>query len=386
MFPIHDVSGKIVGFGGRALGGEEPKYLNSPDSPLYSKGKVLFGLHIAREHMKKEDVMIIIEGYFDLLALHIHGFKNSVATLGTGLTSDHVDLLRRYVKNVVVAFDPDEGGKRAAQRSLKLFLEKELYARIVLLPEGDDPDTFLRRYGRERFLSLLHSAPPLTDFVLEECARRHGGSIQGKARAVDALVPLLYSMRSPVMRDLYMKKIAETVRVREEAVRECYRRPRSAFGGEPSQDLHRERAYPRAEELIVRLMVHHAEAIHRVKNAGVLANLRTPALKALGEKLIEDDDRRGRIPQPDEVVDILEDEEQKALLSRFAVDGGPASEEDWEKTLDDTLRSLTRAHLREQQRALDQKLRRARDEGNEALVSDLQKQWWELEIKERGLQ
>jgi DNA primase len=168
----------------------------------------------------KENFSIIVEGYFDLLALHAHGIFNAVATLGTALTPDHVSLLKRFAKDVVVVFDPDEGGKKAAERSLHVFLEKEMTAKIVVLPDGNDPDAFMKRYGKKDFLLLVQKARPLIDFVVDECRRRHGTSIQEKARAVDELIPLVHSMKSPVEIDLFVRKISVDFGVREEAVRE----------------------------------------------------------------------------------------------------------------------------------------------------------------------
>jgi len=383
MFPIHDISGLVAGFGGRALGKEEPKYLNSPESPLYSKGKILFGLHAAREHIMKENLSIIVEGYFDLLALHAHGISNAVATLGTALTSDHGSLLKRFARDIVVVFDPDEGGKRAAQRSLSVFLDKEMTATIVLLPDGHDPDAFLKRYGKEDFLSLVQKAQPLIDFVLDECRRRHGTSIQEKSRAVEELIPLVHSMKSPVERDLFIKKISEAFGVREEAVRESLKKP-TAVRLQP-HEIQEEGTYPNAEQFVLLLMVHRPEAIRRVKEEGALALFKTPALKELGERLLEEYDRRAESSVPGEVMDFLEDDEQKSLLSRLAMEGDSVGHEEWEKALDDALRSLGRAKLREQQKLLGQKLKKAEEGKNEAMVDDLLKQKMELTKRERGL-
>jgi len=383
MFPIHDISGLVAGFGGRAIGKEEPKYLNSPESPLYSKGKILFGLNTAREHIMKNNFSIIVEGYFDLLALHAHGIYNAVATLGTALTPEHVSLLKRFARDTVVVFDPDEGGKKAAQRSLGVFLEKEMIAKIVLLPDGNDPDVFLKRYGEKDFLSLVQKARPLIDFVLDECRRRHGTSIQEKARAVEELIPLVHSMKSPVEIDLFTRKISETFGVREEAVRESLKKP-AAVRFQP-YEVQEEGKYPKAEMFILLLMVHRPESIQRVKEEGALALFKTQALKELGERLMEEYDKRQESSKPREVIDFLENDEQKSILSKLAMEGDSIGHEEWEKALDDALRSLGRAKLKEQQKLLGQKLRKAEEGKNEAMVADLLKQKMELTKRERGL-
>lgn len=372
IFPVHDLSGRVVGFGGRALGGEEPKYLNSPESPLYSKGKVLFGLHLAREHMMKENSAVIVEGYFDALALHAHGIKNSVATMGTALTSDHGALLKRFAKTVILVFDPDEGGKRAAERSLSVFLDREMEARIILLPEGQDPDTFLERNGREEFLVRIHGAQPLADFVVEEHRRRSGNTPRGKAQAVDDLLSMMAFMKSPVEKDLFIKKISEVFGVNEESVRESARRPASSRTLSP--DAGRERTYPRAEEMLLQLMVGHPEAIRRVRESGALSYVTHPAVKDLGERLVAEFERQPGSFAPEDMMNVLEDEEQRNLFSKFAVHGMDAGDDLWEKMLDDTIEFFDRRNAKGQKLAFQQELKKAEAEGDTARVEYLLRQ------------
>jgi DNA primase len=143
MFPIEDINGKVIAFGGRIIGEGEPKYLNSPESSAYVKGRNLYGLARAKNAIRRDDYLIIVEGYFDLLALWNNGIPNVAATLGTALTREHVDLIKRYTGAVAVTFDTDAGGKAALERSMSLFLEKGLRAKAVVLPDGKDPDEFV---------------------------------------------------------------------------------------------------------------------------------------------------------------------------------------------------------------------------------------------------
>ncbi len=384
IFPIHDASGRVVGFGGRALQGEEPKYLNSPETPIYTKGKILYCLHLAREAIMKEDRAIIVEGYFDALALHLHGFTHAVATLGTALTPDHIALLRRLSKNVVLVFDPDEGGIRAAVRSLGLFLEGEVDARIIRLPGGDDPDTFLRAKGREAFASLLRSARPLTDFVVEDCRRRHDATIQGKARAVEELLPLIRGVKNPVERDLFIQKTAETFGVREESVQEALRRapvPRPVARPAPARA-----AYPRTEEFIVWMMVHHPESIPRVRDEGALDQFTAPVLKNLGERLVGEYEKTPGPPAPDGFMEAIQDEEQRSVFTRLAVDVDRVAQDAWPQALEEALGVFARSRLKKEKQDLERKLKRAEEEGNDAWVAELLVQKIELMKKERGRQ
>src|SRR4030095_1290587 len=160
MFPIWDHRGKVIAFGGRALGDAQPKYLNSPESPLYSKSYVLYALHLARDAAQKAGRMVVVEGYFDCLSLHQNGIENVVASCGTSLTPQQVALIVRYVPEVVMNYDPDSAGQNAMRRSIELLLAKGLRIRILKLPGGLDPDDFVRKEGGAVYQRLLNNAPP----------------------------------------------------------------------------------------------------------------------------------------------------------------------------------------------------------------------------------
>lgn len=165
MVPIHDDRGRIVAFGGRILEAGEPKYLNSPESPIFHKGQVLFGLHHAKDAIRRQGYVVIVEGYFDMIVPYSLGVENIVATMGTALTEAHLRLLQRYTKKVILMFDPDPAGIRAVQRTLDLFLESGFDVRAAILPHGDDPDTAIRKMGAEPFRQYMLQAPSLLDFI-----------------------------------------------------------------------------------------------------------------------------------------------------------------------------------------------------------------------------
>src|SRR4030043_538703 len=161
LFPIFDLHQRVVGFGGRVIREGEPKYLNSPESSIYHKGEILYGLQGARRYATEKDRVTIVEGYFDLLTLHQCGLKHSVATLGTALTPQHIRTLKRYTKNMITVFDADPAGVQASLRSIPLFLEEEAVGRMTLLPKGEDPDGFIRKGNLEDFKKRVDGAVPL---------------------------------------------------------------------------------------------------------------------------------------------------------------------------------------------------------------------------------
>ena len=168
MFPIFGSTGQVLAFGGRSLDEGGPKYINSPESPLYRKGSVLYGLHLAQPFNREQGAAILVEGYLDLIALHEHGFSHSVAVLGTALTAQQIQVLKRHTRNFILVFDGDAAGKKASFRNLQEFLQQGIPARVVYLPEDEDPDSFLRKKGGESFQAFLDDAPSLLDVFLKE--------------------------------------------------------------------------------------------------------------------------------------------------------------------------------------------------------------------------
>jgi DNA primase len=213
MFPIHDGSGRVIGFGGRVLDRGEPKYLNSPETPLFSKGRELYGLFQARQAIRAADRVVVVEGYMDVVALAQHGIEYAVATLGTATTPAHAQKLFRMTDSVVFCFDGDDAGRRAAWRALEntlSVLADGKHARFLLLPDGDDPDDFVRRRGKAAFEELVDKATPLSDFLLSELAVRHPPtSAEGRAALVNAAKPLLTQLSAPVLSALLRRRLAE---------------------------------------------------------------------------------------------------------------------------------------------------------------------------------
>jgi len=213
MFPIHDASGRVMGFGGRVLDKGEPKYLNSPETPLFSKGRELYGLFQARQAIRAAGKVVVVEGYMDVVALAQHGVEYAVATLGTATTPAHVQKLFRLTDTVVFCFDGDEAGRRAAWRALEnalAWLADGKNAKFLFLPEGADPDDYIRRHGSAAFEALVGQAVPLSDLLLSELATRHPpSSAEGRAALVNAAKPLLAQLHAPILSALLRRRVAE---------------------------------------------------------------------------------------------------------------------------------------------------------------------------------
>jgi DNA primase len=213
LFPILDSRGNVIGFGGRVIGDGEPKYLNSPETPLFEKGRELYGLWQARRAIRETDCVIVVEGYMDVVALAQHGVQNAVATLGTATTPVHVAKLLRLADNVVFCFDGDGAGRKAAWKALEVSLPVIADGKSVaflFLPAEDDPDTFVRRLGKEAFLEALAGARPLSQFLVSEIASRVDmRSEEGRARFLAQTGPLVAQIEAPALGAMIRKRLAD---------------------------------------------------------------------------------------------------------------------------------------------------------------------------------
>ncbi|MEK7286076.1 MAG: DNA primase [Nitrospirota bacterium] len=221
VIPIQTLQEKTIGFGARAMDDAQPKYLNTSETPLFTKGKNLFGLNWARG----KKTLIVVEGYFDVISLHQAGVSNAVATLGTAMTEDHLRLIRRFVEKVTLLFDPDPAGVAAAARVAPLFVAHKMDAEVVTLPPGLDPDLFIRKEGQDAFLSKIKQGEPLVAFTIRQTARTASASITDKAKTIQTLFPLLHKMTNHVEQGYYLQLIAEVFGMEEQDVRLDFDKP-----------------------------------------------------------------------------------------------------------------------------------------------------------------
>ena len=219
IFPITEPGGKVVGFGGRVIDDGAPKYLNSPETPLFHKGAQVYGLREAREGIRANDRVVVVEGYLDVLALAQFGATHVVATLGTALTADHLRLLGRYTRNVTALFDGDAAGRNAAARSFEVFQQAGLWGHAAFLPEGSDPDTFVRTQGKAALDGVLERATPIVDFYLNWLRDRHGSDLGGKSRLASEVSRMLGKVTNSLDRDVLARRAADLLGIREESLR-----------------------------------------------------------------------------------------------------------------------------------------------------------------------
>lgn len=215
MFPIRDARGRTIGFGGRVMGDDEPKYLNSPETVLFHKGRELYGLYEARQALRNIERLVVVEGYMDAVALARHGIDFSVATLGTATTSEHLNRLFRLTENVYFAFDGDRAGKKAAWRALENALpqvREGRQIRFVFLPDGHDPDSYVNEHGADTFMKIMDEGLALSEFLIEELTSQVDmKTVDGRARLAELAAPLINTIPAGIYRELLIESLAEAV-------------------------------------------------------------------------------------------------------------------------------------------------------------------------------
>lgn len=320
VFPIRDLQGRPVAFGGRALDDATPKYLNTRETPLFAKGKTLYALDAARAAIRETGQAVIVEGYMDALACHQFGVRNAVASLGTALTEDQVRLVKRFASHAVVVYDADAAGLDAAARALALCEEGELPVRVAVLPERTDPDSYLRTAGPEAFREVLEKARPAFEYRLELALSRHDRrTVEGKVGIVDELAPLITTAPNPVRQAEYVRIVGEVLGVREEAIRAQLRRVGRGAGGGRTSDprpVAEGDARAAAERLLLHLWVADAAVRRELRAAVDPGMFREEAHRALADALMAPGAPEG---DPGQVRERLRDETAVSLLGRFLI-------------------------------------------------------------------
>jgi DNA primase len=327
MFPIRDRNDRTIGFGGRALDESLPKYLNSPETPVFHKGRVLFGLPSAREACRQHGEVLVVEGYFDLLALYGQGIRQVVAPLGTAVTAHHVRLLNRLAPRAVLVFDGDEAGMNAAMRSLELFLRERLPVRLLSLPEGMDPDDFLQREGKEAFLRRLREASPLLDVFLEQSLAQDDGSVSGRAGVVRAVAPVIKLLDSGVTREAYLRMLSQRLAVSEEALCEELG-PAAGRAGVKARHQRQARPdrtrVPTMEEVVVRILVHHPEWIAALEETGAVEHFSEGTWQQVARLLLRYGTAGGAFDLASLLLE-LQNEELRRVITAWSLEVSPWS-------------------------------------------------------------
>ncbi len=361
IFPIFDVNTQVVGFGGRVLDDALPKYLNSPETALYDKSRSLYGIHRAKDKCRASGTVYIVEGYLDLLALHQHGIENSVATLGTALTADHVKLLTRYARRMILVYDSDEAGMRSAQRCIETFWKEHVDFRredvfsedkadthILVLPTGHDPDSYIFEHGAAAFTAAAADSPGIITFLMDCAVRKHGLTTEGKIRIISELQEPLAAINDQIAQAIYIQQLAERTGIAESAVLEriravAARQSRApAFAGRqggPDAALPKKAAAAtnagllessqvesgnRFERQIIAMMLQYPDILPEINRLNVLKYFENNDLESIGSAILKF--KPTTAGQVSELIARIEKQTQQTLVTSLAI-----GDESWNK-------------------------------------------------------
>jgi DNA primase len=337
MFPIQNMSLQTVGFGGRVMDDSLPKYLNSPETPVYNKRRLLYGMHAAKKKCREKGRVYIVEGYFDQLSMFQRGIENVAATLGTALTSEHIQLLKGFVKEAVLIFDSDAAGIKASERSVGIFIKAGVTAKVIMLPRGHDPDSYVSEFGAEGFYELSQNALDVMSFLMKTAVNRHGLTVNGKLRILKDLAPTLASIHDRPARQLYVKELSELLGIDEMAILEKVREGMAVSkngkrfsAGVTAEDRvagrgATQRSLPagrferknRLERQIVAMMIQFPEILPEIERQNVLDFFMDETLAALGNLILANP------PEMDggvsELVSMVDDGEKRNILASLSM-------------------------------------------------------------------
>jgi DNA primase len=378
MFPITDATGRTIAFGGRLLperaaaADPPPKYLNSPESPLFRKGQVLYGLAQARDAIRKTERVLVVEGYMDVVALSQAGIAEVVAPLGTALTVEQLRLVRRFSERVIACFDGDAAGRRAAARSFPIFVEAGLWGRGAFLPTGEDPDSFVRARGQAAFEACVRAAEPLVEAFVDEVAGTDRTAVGHRAAAAREVARLLKRVSNPYEHDLLARLAAERLGVREEILR-------GEGGPDPGPaSVPASGAPAGAEEMLVELMAEDGPLARRIAASGIIAEFTHPEWRRTAETLADAGDA-----ERDGVMQRLPREMRDRIVRRLIEDAADRATER-EQAVRDCIATIRRRGRRSADRRLQDEVRDAEQRGDAAALETALRRLQELREREHA--
>lgn len=395
IFPIFDIKSRVLAFGGRVLPdahsvpqADLAKYVNSPETPVYVKGRHLYGLNFARESIREKDFVAVVEGYLDFIMPFQAGFKNIVASLGTALTSEQARLIKRYTQNVVMVYDADNAGEMATLRTLDIFIDEGMKVKVAPLPQGFDPDLFVRKHGVEEFSQRIKQAQNLFDYKLKVLKGRHDiKDIEGKAMISSEMLPTINRFSNAILKTEYLRKLAQELSVGEEALFQELKKVKDdrlySYPGIPAAPARgplSSSPTEQTEKLLVKLMLEEAELINQIRDSlkpDDFQDQRVSRIVSLMFRLIEE----GKSIEAKSLINHLNDSAVEKVIheSSFLPD---VPQERKGHVIDDCIKRLKVEGLRLKRQKLHEAIKAAQDEGDEEKVYRFMKELHGL-IKER---
>jgi DNA primase len=382
IFPIFDVRGRVLGFGARVLDNSLPKYINSPETAIYTKGKHLYGLNFAKDSIRESDFSVIVEGYLDFLIPYQKGIKNIVASLGTALTTEQARLLKRYSNNVVMVYDADSAGELATLRSLDIFIEEEMEVRIVSLPKGFDPDLFVLKNGADSFKELINSAKNIFDYKLGILkARFNDKQSESKAKIASLMLETIIKIKNAVLKSEYVRKLAQELNIKEEAILEEIGKikPQKSNAVKVPSLAKEYLAVNATEKLLMSLMLEENTLISRIKenlDPKDFQDERIAKIVSIMFNLVEE----GKEVRPQILMNHL-GEEISGLICESAFLPEDLGSEHREKVVEDCIQRMKAKSDKLKRERLHEQIKAAQHSGNQDYLNELLEEFHSLITK-----
>jgi len=371
IFPIFDLRNKVVGFGARILDNSQPKYINSPETPIYNKGRHLYGLNFSKGHIKEKDYAIIVEGYLDLIVPYQYGIRNIGATLGTALTPDQVKLLRRFSKTVIIVFDSDKAGEEASLRGLDILVSLDMNVRIARLPKGYDPDSFVRKNGKVAFEKIVSSSKDLFDYKIDLLMNRFNkDGVRGRAAIATLMLPTIARIPNEILKASFLKKLSGMLSIDEAALKAELRKVRRDYSYTVSwQKPEHEKAKTSHAELLLLSIILEDPGVLRVVDENLEINkFKQASIKQIINK-VKSIYHDGKSVNPSKLIAYFDDEEVKNVISEAVSIRDTLL--DSQKVLTDCINRIKQDDFKEELNRLRTEIRFAQDSNNTNKINDL---------------
>lgn len=350
IFPILDPRNQVVGFGGRALSDkQDAKYLNSPETAVYQKSKILYGLNSVKQEIRHLDEVIIVEGYIDQISLFQAGIKNVVATLGTALTEEHLHLIEKYTNNLVLVYDGDNAGKNAAIRGAKITIKLGMGCRVVILPSGEDPDSYIRSHQERAFRGLVKSGRNALEFLVEDMLKNSDRGAQARMRAIENLSPVLGEIKNVIARELYSKELAERLGISHNLIESIINSKGDKLENQPNKIFLHKQIDPRnnqnrSEWLILEQVLKHTDLSQKLIDEDAINLIEDKRLKDILEWIVLNFKSKKRWVESDLLTQVS-DSKLHGRLSAIMIANPALEKEEALKVVEDCIYTLKQQQI-----------------------------------------
>ncbi|MEE2708147.1 MAG: DNA primase [Gemmatimonadota bacterium] len=378
IFPIYSVSGRVVGFGGRALTDEDqPKYLNSPESPIYQKSRIVYGLHQTKDAVRRSEKGLVVEGYMDLLSLYQSGIENVAATCGTALTNEHTRLLARYTKNVVMIFDSDSAGSRAALRGLEPLVTTNIWTQVMQLPEGQDPDTFVQTHGKDSFLARINQTNSISEFV---AAQFDTSNNEEREEALRTLAGVINKATNPRHRERYLEEAEQRRPIPQSLMAPMLRSHRHVYRDYEKPQTSKQK-FEDPERELLRMMLNDVDVTLMVEKQLHPNDFTNPVYGAIVQQRIDALDGDGP-SDPASLVDKAPDEETAQVISELIVSEDAGTER--ERRVWDYILRIKHTQIKREKERLKRRIAEAEQSGD-GTIGEAMAEWQQVISREQSL-